>query len=50
MEVHEKIGDKKSKKRKEEERLAREFREVKLKRQYMNANAAIVEEKAWKSQ
>jgi len=37
-------------KKKEEDRIARELRDIKLKRQYMNANAAVVEEKAWKSQ
>ena len=30
--------------------MQKELREIKLKRQYLNANAAIVEEKAWISQ
>lgn len=41
MEVYGKIVDKKDKKRAEEERLAKELREIKLKRQYMNANEVI---------
>jgi hypothetical protein len=41
--------DKKREKKAEEDRLAKEYKEIKLKRQYFNANAAIVEEKAWKS-
>jgi hypothetical protein len=47
LEVHEKISSKKRAKKKEEDRLAKEFKEIKLKRLYMNANAAIVEELAW---
>lgn len=49
LEVHSKISDKKHAKKMEEERLAKELKEIQLKRQYMNANAAIVEENAWKS-
>lgn len=41
LEVFTKIVDKKDKKRSEEERLAKELREIKLKRQYMNANEVI---------
>lgn len=41
LEVFTKIVDKKEKKRSEEERLAKELREIKLKRQYMNANEVI---------
>jgi len=32
----------------EEDRLAKELKEIKLQRQYLNANRAMVEEKAWK--
>ena len=35
-------------KKAEDERLAKELKEIRLNRQYMNANAAMVEEKAWK--
>ena len=38
LEVHGKIVDKKKEKRKQEEKLAKEIKEIKLKRQYMNAN------------
>lgn len=48
LEVFEKINQKKKEKREEEERLAKELKEIKLQRQYLNANAAMVEEKAWK--
>lgn len=48
LEVHAKINQKKKEKREEEERLAKELKEIKLQRQYLNANAAMVEEKAWK--
>ena len=41
LEVFTKIVDKKDKKRSEEERLAKELREIKLKRQYMNANEVL---------
>ena len=41
LEVFTKVVDKKDKKRSEEERLAKELREIKLKRQYMNANEVI---------
>lgn len=50
LEVHKKITDKKTKKRQEEIRLAKEYKEIKLRREYLNANAAIVEENAWLSQ
>lgn len=33
----------------EEDQLAKDLREIKLKRQYMNASAALVEEMAWKA-
>lgn len=42
------INLKKKEKREEEERLAKELKEIKLQRQYLNANAAMVEMKAWK--
>ena len=46
--AYENINKKKTDKRNEEERLAKELKEIKLQRQYLNANAAMVEEKAWK--
>jgi len=46
--VYDKVNKKKSDKQREEERLAKELKEIKLQRQYLNANAAMVEEKAWK--
>lgn len=49
VEVYEKISTKKAQKKEEEERIAREAKEIKMKRQYLNANQAIVEEMAWKS-
>jgi hypothetical protein len=49
VEVQGLIKDKKTKKQLEEERIAREVKETRLKQQYMNANKAMVEEKAWKS-
>ena len=48
MEVYEKINKKKKDKKAEEDRLAKELKEIKLQRQYLNANKAMVEEKAWK--
>ena len=42
------INKKKNDKADEEARLAKELKEIKLQRQYLNANAAMVEEKAWK--
>lgn len=48
MEVYEKINKKKKDKKTEEDRLAKELKEIKLQRQYLNANKAMVEEKAWK--
>merc|ERR1712072_371124 len=48
MGVHGKIDRKKKAKADEEARLAQELKEIRLQRQYMNANAAMVEEKAWK--
>lgn len=48
MEAYEKINKKKKDKKEEDERLAKELKEIRLQRQYMNANAAMVEEKAWK--
>ena len=47
LEVYDKISNKKKIKRDEEERLAKELKEIKLQRQYLNANAAMVEYKAW---
>ena len=48
LEVYEKINKKKKDKKAEEDRLAKELKEIKLQRQYLNANRAMVEEKAWK--
>ena len=48
LEVHGKINHKKKEKAAEEARLAQELKEIRLQRQYLNANAAMVEEKAWK--
>lgn len=48
LEVYDKISKKKQDKRDEEARLAKELKEIRLQRQYLNANAAMVEEKAWK--
>ena len=48
LEAYEKINKKKQDKRQEDERLAKELKEIKLQRQYLNANAAMVEEQAWK--
>ena len=46
--MHGKISQKKKEKKAEEDRLAKELKEIKLQRQYLNANRAMVEEKAWK--
>lgn len=48
IEAYEKINKKKRDKAEEDARLAQELKEIRLQRQYMNANAAMVEEKAWK--
>ena len=48
LEVHGKIQTKKNTKAEEEARLAQELKEIRLQRQYLNANAAMVEEQAWK--
>lgn len=48
LEVYDKISKKKKDKRAEEERLAKELKEIKLQRQYLNANAAMVEEMRYK--
>ena len=48
LEVHGKINQKKKEKADEEARLAQELKEIRLQRQYLNANAAMVEEKAYK--
>lgn len=48
VEAYQKISKKKADKKAEDERLAKELKEIRLQRQYMNANAAMVEEKAWK--
>jgi len=47
--VHEKIQVKKEDKKVELQRIAKELREIKLKRQYMNADKALLEAKAWQS-
>ena len=44
IEAYEKINKKKLDKKAEDERLAKELKEIRLNRQYMNANAAMVEE------
>lgn len=46
-EVHSKISNKKKTKKEEEEQLAKELKEIRLQRQYLNANRAMVEAKAW---
>ena len=48
VEVYEKINKKKKDKKAEEDRLAKELKEIKLQRQYLNANAAMVEEMRYK--
>ena len=48
LEVHGRIEQKKKEKREEEARLAQELKEIRLQRQYLNANAAMVEEQAWR--
>ena len=48
IDAFDKINKKKQEKREEDERLAKELKEIKLQRQYLNANAAMVEYKAWK--
>jgi len=45
LEVYGRVKKKKSDKRSEEDRLAKELREINLRRQFMNANAAMVEAK-----
>lgn len=47
LEVYDKIQDKKDKQRDEKDRIAKELREINLKRHYLNANQAMIEEKAW---
>lgn len=49
LEVHGKIAKKKEDKQVELERIAKELREIKLKRQYLNADKAVLEAKAWGS-
>ncbi|OMJ75821.1 hypothetical protein SteCoe_24959 [Stentor coeruleus] len=46
--AYEKINAKKQARMAEQKKLEKELKEIKLKRQYMNANRALVEEKAWK--
>lgn len=46
--VQGKIAEKKREKRKEEDRLAKELKEIRLQRQYLNEDKAKIEEKAWK--
>lgn len=46
-EVHSKISTKKKTKKEEEDQLAKELKEIRLQRQYLNANRAMVEAKAW---
>ena len=48
VEAYDKISKKKKDKAAEEERLAKELKEIKLQRQYLNANAAMVEEMRYK--
>ena len=47
MDAYQKINKKKMDKKAEDERLAKELKEIRLNRQYMNANAAMVEYKQW---
>jgi len=47
LEVHGKVTKKKEDKQAELERIAKELREIKLKRQYLNADKAVLEAKAW---
>lgn len=49
-EVHELIMQKKEDYRKEDEIIQKKAREIKLKKQYLKANQAKVEEQAWKNQ
>ena len=42
-----KIDEKHKIKQKEQDKLAKELREIKLKRQYLNANKDMMEAKAW---
>ena len=46
--VQSEIAEKKREKRKEEDRLAKELKEIRLQRQYLNEDKAKIEEKAWK--
>lgn len=46
-EAYDNISSKKRIKAEEDARLAKELKEIKLQRQYMNANAAMVEYKQW---
>ena len=50
MITYQKILSKKDEKKIEEDKIAREEKETKLKQQYMNANKEIVEQMAWKGQ
>ncbi len=45
--AYEHISTKKRLKAEEDARLAKELKEIRLQRQYMNANAAMVEYKQW---
>ena len=49
LEVYTKVVEKKDRTFAEKQRLAQELREIKQKRQYLNANEAKVEEKKWKA-
>mmetsp|Transcript_9347 Transcript_9347/g.13912 ORF Transcript_9347/g.13912 Transcript_9347/m.13912 type:complete len:470 (+) Transcript_9347:1264-2673(+) len=48
--AYERINAKKQARLKEQKKLQKELKEIRLKRQYLNANQALVEEKAWKEQ
>lgn len=48
LSAYEKINAKKEARMAEQKKLEKELKEIKLKRQYLNANRALVEEKAWK--
>ena len=48
LNAYEKINAKKQARMIEQKKLEKELKEIKLKRQYLNANRALVEEKAWK--
>ena len=48
LEAYERISEKKRLKKEEEDRLAAELRQIKLQREYLNADKSMMEKKAWK--